>query len=234
MKKIIPVSFFILLTTAFPACNDKTEKKNPSVHQAVKAAPVEDMDKSALVRSLTGLGLEQFKEWTYSNKGSSFAKTWYKSDNGTIVFSCLFMSLNGQEQITIANPRNFADYLHLPLNMGDALTARVERKGDSVIFTRLNMQSATYDPAGVITGKSCADLFGEKGVFGYLPKLGAELNKLGVNAVQTHKGRIRFILNNDLMLIYLPDSVDEAFRKAETVGCEQIQPEWWYYAGGGK
>jgi hypothetical protein len=41
-------------------------------------------------------------------------------------------------------------------------------------------------------------------------------------------------MNNGLMISYIPDNLDEAFRKSETEGCKQIQPEWWYYVGGGK
>lgn len=234
MKRIIPICFFILLTTAFPACKDKTEKKAPIVQQEEKTIPAVEVDKPALVRSLTSLGLEHFQEWSYSNKGSGYAQYWYKNSNDDIIFSCLFLKMNGEEQISITNPRNFSDYLHLPLKMGDAMTARVERSGDSIIFTKVNMQNGSYDPAGVITGKKGADLFSDTGVFGFLQKLGTELNKLGVNEAQPHKGRIRFVMNDGLMIFYLPDSLDEAFRKAETVGCKQIQPEWWYYLGGGK
>ena len=170
MKRIIPVSFFIILFTAFPACKDKTEKKAPIVQQEEKTAPAAEVDKPALVRSLTSLGLEHFQEWSYSNKGSSYAQYWYKTSNDNIIFSCLFLSMNGQEQISITNPRNFSDYLHLPLQMGDALTARVERSGDSIIFTKLNMQTGSYDPAGVLTGKKGTDLFSDTGVFGSITK----------------------------------------------------------------
>lgn len=234
MKKTLPLSFFVLLTTAFPACKDKAEKKNPSIQQAVMPVQAPAVDKAVLVNVLTDIGLEHFKEWSYSNKGSSFAQYWYKTSSDNIIFSCQFMNLNGQEQISITNPRNFCDYFHLPLKMGDALTARVERAGDSIIFTKLNMKTGIYDPAGVITGKKGGDLFSDTGVFGSLQKLGNALNRVGVNEVQPKKGRVRYVMNDGLLLIYLPDSLDEAFRKAETVGCEQIQPEWWYYVGGGK
>jgi hypothetical protein len=234
MKRIIPFTFFILLTTIFPACKDKTEKKAPVVQQEEKMAPASEVDKPALVRSLTSLGLEHFQEWSYSNKGSSYAQYWYKTSNDDIIFSCLFLTMNGQEQISITNPGNFVDYLHLPLKMGDALTAKVERSDDSIIFTKLNIQTGSYEPAGVITGKKGADLYSDTGVFGSLKKLGTELNKLGVNEAQPYKGRIRFVMSDGLMISYLPDSLDEAFRKSETEGCKQIQPEWWYYVGGGK
>ncbi len=234
MKRIIPFSFIVFLTAAFPSCKDKTEKKNPMVQQVEMTVPTAEVNKPALVRSLASLGLEHFQKWSYSNKGSSYAQYWYKTSNDNIIFSCLFLNMNGQEQISITNPGNFVDDQHLSLKMGNALTARVERSGDSVVFTKLNMQNGSYDPAGVITGKKGADLFSDTGVFGSLKKLGTELNMLGVNEAQPHKGRIRFVMSDGLMIFYLPESLDEAFRKAETVGCKQILPEWWYYAGGGK
>lgn len=234
MKKIISVSFFMLLTTAFPACKDNKEKKNPMVKQEETANPVTEIDKTALVRSLNNLELKHFQDWSFGNKGNSDAQYWYKTSGYDIKFSCLFLSVNGEEQVMITNPRNFADYLHLPIDMGDALTSRVARSGDSVIFTKLNMQNGLYEPAGVITGKKGADLYSDTGVFGFLSKLGTALNKLGVKDALSYRGRIRFIMNDGLMISYLPSSLDEAFRTAETVDCKQIQPEWWYYAGKGK
>lgn len=231
MKQIIPVSFIILLVTAFPACNDKAEKKNPSVQYENVPGAGDEVDKPALVKSLISLGLNNFQEWSYSNKGSDITKVWYKHSGEKLIFSCQFLYVDGQEHIVITNPQSFADYLHLPLKMGTALTGQVRRSGDSLLFTRLNMQTATYEPAGVITGKKTEELFSETGMFGHLKKLGTALDQMGVNEVQPYKGRIRFVMKTGLMISYLPESLDEVFRKTETEGSKQIQPEWWYYVG---
>lgn len=234
MKQIILIGFFILLSTAFPACNDYEDKKNPSV-RFEKDPPVGEEDKRpAMVQSLISLGLNNFQEWSYSNKGSDITKVWYKHSNDKLIFSCQFLYADGQEHIVITNPQSFANYLHLPLKMGNALTAQVRRSGDSLLFTRLTMQNATYEFAGEITGKKVKELYSDTGMFGYLQKLGAALDKVGVNEVQPYKGRIRFVMKNGFIITYLPDSLDEAFRKAETEGSQQIQPEWWYYVGGAR
>jgi hypothetical protein len=234
MKQLIPIVFILLLATAFPACNNYEEKKNPSVLFDKEPAVGETDNRPALVKSLIGLGLNNFEEWSYSNKGSDITKVWYKHSGDKSIFSCQFLYVDGQEHIVITNPQSFADFLHLPLKMGTALTGQVRRSGDSLLFTRLNMQTATYEPAGIITGKKAEELFSDTGMFGYLKKLGTALDQVGVNEVQPYKGRIRFIMKNGLIFTYLPDNVDENFRKAETEGSKQIQPGWWSYMGGAR
>lgn len=234
MKQLFPIGFIILLGTTFPACNDYEQRKNPTVRFDKEPGVLEEDNKPALVQSLISLGLNNFQEWSYSNKGSDITKVWYKHSNDKLIFSCQFLYVDGLEHIVISNPQSFAGYLHLPLKMGNALTAQVKRSGDSLLFTRLNMQTATYEPAGEITGKKTEELFSDTGMFGYLKKLGTALDQSGVNEVQPHKGRIRFVMKNGLMITYLPESLDEAFRKAETEGSKEIQPGWWYYVGKGK
>ncbi len=31
------------------------------------------------------------------------------------------------------------------------------------------------------------------------------------------------------LLFYLPDNIDEEFKKKEIAGCIMIMPNWWYY-----
>jgi hypothetical protein len=40
-------------------------------------------------------------------------------------------------------------------------------------------------------------------------------------------------MNKGLVISYIRNNLNEAFRKSETEGCKQIQPEWWYNVGAG-
>lgn len=189
----------------------------------------QDKKRIKLVDSLNGIGISFFNNWSYNNRGTTNVKTWYKFINDSIVYSCQFLKLNEYEEILITYPKGFLDEQKISIEVGDAITCKAYRFKDSIVFTKLNTESGKYERAGVITKKSNHSLFTENGAFNSLERMGEKLDKIGVREAQSYKGRIRFIMLDDDLLFYLPDNIDDDFKKREIVGCKMIKPNWWYY-----
>ncbi len=64
--------------------------------------------------------------------------------------------------------------------------------------------------------------------------MGNQLDRIGIKEINPFKERIRFILDDGEMLTFLPNNVDENFRKRETEGSKIIKPCWWYYVNEAK
>lgn len=181
------------------------------------------------IEKLKLLDTSFFNHWSYGNKGTVNMKYWYKNDDGYIKYSCALFLVNGMEEILITTPSEFAKEQNILIDFNNSLTAKVYRYKDSIVFFKINLETGEYVNAGILHRSDNPCLFQEDGIFNYLKKMGNKMDEIGIAEIHPYKRRLRFIMLDGDMLTYLPDNINEEFKRKEIEGCEMVLSGWWLY-----
>lgn len=181
------------------------------------------------VKALKSMDIPFFYEWSYDNKGTPEIKVWYKNFNEGILYSFRFMKdkLN-REEIYITHPSEFFGEQKASIKFSDGFPSKTYKYKDSIVITKLNWDTGLFDKVETLT-KDNISFLGVNNMFNKLQIIGKRLDEIGISRVEPSKGRVRFVMTDGTTLTYLPDNVDENFKKGEIEGSEMIEPNWWLY-----